>query len=602
MTRRLYPPCWTRHGGCLTLADTLTRKTELIVAFDMLSPSPDRLRGELLRQRDILRRETRARVISTVLALTISFLFLPVGVVLALIFIYLAMEVCIHHTYRNIDALLARGGRYWALLGFVCVQEACFLMLPGLVWFIEEPFARAYAAGMAACAMMHIATVRAIHLPMGISGLAGIATVLLGANTLYWVTIGGFAPWAVITFCSLIALCYCLSAMLSNHQVHRETLAGWTEAKAANAAKTRFLSQVSHELRTPLNAILGMGYAELSRSDDPAARGRMELLIEAATGLGVLLDDTLDMAAVEEGRLPIRPVALDLPKTISAAVALFRPQAEAAGLALDLGLDEGLPGIVQLDGQRLRQCLSNILSNALKHTEQGGVRIVAGVRDGLLQIEVQDSGRGVPEAFRATIFEPFQRAPGSHGGTGLGLTISRTLARRMGGDLVLVPSETGACFVLTLALVPGSPGDLSPAGEPEALDLSGKLFLIVDDIATNRLVAATYLRGFGARVSEADSGETALAMVQVAPPSAILLDMNMPGLSGLETLQRLRALGALLEGVPVIAMTADATETHRLQYLAGGVDGYLAKPLTPERLAEALRPHLGRRVVARSFG
>lgn len=558
-----------------------------------------RLRSELLRQRDILDGEATVRFVATALGYLISALFLPVGIVVALAAINLLAEVGVYAFQRDVDRLMSRGWRYWGLLACVFLHEACFVVPPALMWHLEDPYTKAYAVGMTASTMMHVATVRAIHLPMGLAGAAAIWIIVLTSNTLYWAHSAAWLPLGLTTLCALVALSYFVSALVSNHRLHRETSAGWAEATEANAAKTRFLTQISHELRTPLNAILGMGHAELARQTDDEGRGRMHLLIESASALGVLLDDILDMSALQEGRLPIRPAPLDLPAAIAATVALFRPQAEAAGLTLDLVMDAKVPRAACLDGQRLRQCLSNILSNALKHTERGGVQVmVSHPAEAMLRIEVQDTGNGVPEALHAAIFEPFQRGPGVHGGTGLGLTISRTLAQRMGGDLVLLPSDRGARFGLTLALVPATLADIAPRPAEPPLNLAGRLVLVVDDIATNRLVAATYLRQLGATVSEADSGAAALDVVAAERPCAILLDMNMPGMDGIETLGRLRALPGPVARVPVIAMTADATETHRRLYLASGMDGYVSKPLTPDRLTEALRPHLADRTGA----
>lgn len=156
-----------------------------------------------------------------------------------------------------------------------------------------------------------------------------------------------------------------LSALLSNDRLHCQTSAGWTEALGADAARARFLAQKSRDLRTPLNAILGMGHAELARQSDPVSRNRLEILIEPTAGLGVLLDDILDLPAGQEGRLPIRPDVIDPGAILTASAARFRAQAEAAGLRRDLLLDLGLPAAAMADGRRLRQCVSNILPNAL---------------------------------------------------------------------------------------------------------------------------------------------------------------------------------------------------------------------------------------------
>jgi signal transduction histidine kinase/CheY-like chemotaxis protein len=562
---------------------------------DTLQPSrppQDILRRELQRQRSILVREAPVRFVAVGLGYAISAFYLPVLLIVALATVNLLAEIVSDQFLRDIDRFVDSRTRRRIVLAMTFLHVACFVIPPALLWHLEDPYAKALAVGITAGAMMHVATIRAIHLPIGLSGALAFWVIALATNGLYWGLDGRWAGLAASTFCALGSLGYFLSTLIANNRFHRQTLEGWAEAAAANAAKSRFLALVSHELRTPLNAILGMGHAELARQTDPIGRERMELLVESATGLGVLLDDILDLSAVQEGRLPIRVETVNPGAILSASVALFRPQAEAAGLQLDLTLEADLPTAARADGQRLRQCLSNILSNALKFTAQGSVRLTARIAaGGMLHVEVQDTGEGVPDALRDAIFEPFVRGPGMKAGTGLGLTISRSLARRMGGDLVLMPSSRGARFCLTLPLGPADQPPVLPSSGPP-VNLHGHLILVVDDIASNRLVAATYLRHFGAQVTEADSGEAALRLMESVHPSAILLDMNMPGMDGAETLRHLRQASHGRADLPVIAMTADATEDHRRACLAAGMDGYVTKPLSPDQLAEALRPHL----------
>ena len=559
--------------------------------FDLSTSRQTLLRHELERQQAILYNEAPVRFVASVFAYIMAAVFMPVAFVVMAALVNLAAEVGSYLLMRDVPTLLSSKTRHWGVVACTFVLEACFVLPPALMWQLDNPLLKALAVGTAISTMMHVSTVRAIHLPMGLSGALAIAITVLGSNVIYWSDKNDLTSMAVSTLCALICLGYFLSALLSNNRLHHETMSNWAEAESANAAKSRFLAQMSHELRTPLNAILGMGHAERARQTDPITRARLDLLIDSAAGLGVLLDDILDLSAVQEGRLPIRPEAIEPRAILMATVALFRPQAEAAGLRLDLITDPNLPAFAKADGRRLRQCVSNILSNAIKYTDRGSVRLSARMTaENILQIDVQDTGQGVPDDLRDRLFEPFTRGPGQQAGSGLGLTISRTLARRMGGDLVLVPQPGGARFCLTLPLGPAEP----PAASlpPAPLDLAGRLILVVDDIATNRLVAATYLRMFGAEVAEAESGEVALRMLALSQPSAILLDMNMPGLSGVETLRRLRQAEAGRHRTPVIAMTADATDDHRRAYLAAGLDGYVAKPLSPDQMAEALRPHL----------
>ena len=214
---------------------------------------------------------------------------------------------------------------------------------------------------------------------------------------------------------------------------------------------------------------------------------------------------------------------------------------------------------------------------------------------------MSDTGRGIAPDIADRLFEPFQRGASDAPGSGLGLSISRSLARAMGGDLVLLPTNkhankhVGASFLLTLAL--GVVADTQTATPPQTAqtqtaDMQGRTVLVVDDIATNRLVARAHLALYGVTVTEAASGAVAVEMIRAAAPDLVLLDMNMPGMDGIATLKKIRALPSRAARLPVIAMTADATNDHRRRYLEAGLDGYLAKPLTPEAVADLLAQHL----------
>lgn len=308
--------------------------------------------------------------------------------------------------------------------------------------------------------------------------------------------------------------------MWINHGVYAGIAREGASAQMADQAKSRFLAQMSHELRTPLNAILGLGHAELAQATDPASQERLRLMTDAARGLAVILDDILDMSAIEAGHLPIRPLPCNPAQEITTAAALYRPLFEAEGLSVVLKLSPDLPAHAALDSQRLRQCLSNLFSNALKHTRTGGVTLRAEQAiNGDLLISFADTSPGIPQTEAQRLFEPFQRGSGDQPGTGLGLSITRALARSMGGDLHLIHSLTGAEFHLRLALlatpqvshVLESTKDLASATSASS---TGLCVLVVDDIATNRLVAKAHLHLNGISVEEANSGAEALVRVQ----------------------------------------------------------------------------------------
>ncbi len=546
---------------------------------------------EIARQRALLAGTEPTRMVLTVLAYGLALIFLPFWFCAVLCVIDVAAEMLGLRAMRNLNPakhLLC----YGATLICVAVAEFCCSFAATVIWQMDTSYSKALAVAMVSLSLVQLTTVRTIHLPYALVGWSSIMITVLVGNTVLWVNQDDLNGFLLSTACVIAGSAFILSAMRSNHALHVGLVCERRAAQAADQAKGRFLAQMSHELRTPLNAIMGMGEAELALTADANTRERMTVLVQSTRGLAVILDDILDMSAIGQGKLTIRPAPANPAAEISAAIALFRHSFATAGLRLDLHLAPGLPDLALFDAQRLRQCLANLLSNALKFTASGGVTVRAKpVETGMLQIEVSDSGPGLPKADHAQVFEPFYRGTTLQGGNGLGLSISRALARAMGGDLVALPSPHGALFRLTFALPPALPARAPvPAVAPPAL--SARRILVVDDIATNRLVAATFLRILGAQVSEADSGESALAAIRADCPDLVLLDMNMRGLTGPETLARIRALQGMAARLPVLAMTADATSAHRVQYMAAGLDGYLAKPLTLDSLHAALAEQL----------
>lgn len=568
---------------------------------DALSDAPTaehrRITDEMRRQAMVLNDEGRVRLVTAGLAYGIFALFLPVWLVAACAVIDLGAEILSARLHRHPERLQPGRAEYRAYLALVVLTEGTFTLPAALLWHAgNDPYLKALSVGVICATLMHVATVRSIHLPLGITGMGTILAVVAGSNTAYWLPQGDMAEWAFSSFCVLLGVSYFAGAMRSNHRLHRETAEGRRLAQEADAAKGRFLAQMSHELRTPLNAILGMGRAELGATAAGAdTRDRMAILVRSAEGLGTLLDDILDMSAVEAGRMPIRPRPTIPAQEIAAAAALWRPAIAAAGQRLTVIVDPALETPALIDAQRLRQCLSNLLSNAAKHAGPTEVTLRARCLRGagvppVLRIDVSDKGVGLDAGLGDRLFQPFERgqAPGP-AGTGLGLSISQGLARQMGGELrqtTIPQGGTGLCFVLTLPLPPVAP-DSSPAGSaaaPAALP-PGLRVLVVDDIGTNRLVAATYLRMLGALPVEAAGGPEALLLAAAGGIDLVLLDMNMPGMDGTATFRALRALPGDAARVPVVAMTADAMEEHRSRYLALGLDGYVAKPVSPRTLA-----------------
>lgn len=573
---------------------------------------------EITRQRDILDRERLSRAISTTTALAVSGFFLPLTFVLAGVVINLVIEYLLYRL-QSVPERLVEPKRYWTLLGLVFLLEVNFVLPPAILWHMPGAYVKAYAVGVMSGAMLHVVGLRSIHFPMGLAAGAAILIFSLASNTILWVGLGDYPSLAVSTLCIAISTAYFFSSVLWNHRLHRDAARLRAEAEAANAAKGRFLAQMSHELRTPLNGILGMGRALRHTADGPAeeaaseanakeTRERLEMMITSAEGLSAILDDILDMTAVDAGNMPIRPCPASPREEVTRIVALFQQRAAEAGLHLSLTVDPAIQQQVVFDPQRVRQCLSNLLTNAIKFTDSGSVRVelsptqTAEGRPGL-RIDVADTGPGIKPDQEELIFKPFIKGTTDQpkSGNGLGLSISRALARRMGGELALVNDDvhSGARFRLTVAVSPapassehsdrahagaaGIPGQPTPK-------LEGLHALIVDDIATNRMVAAAYLSALGVTSTQVSGGEAALDKLRRTSFDLVLLDINMPAPDGLETLRRIRLLPGTIASIPTIAMTADAMEEKKRAYLAAGLDGYIAKPIGTEGLrAELIR-------------
>ena len=361
-------------------------------------------------------------------------------------------------------------------------------------------------------------------------------------------------------------------------------------AEAASQAKSAFLAMMSHELRTPMNGVLGMAHA-LDRTELSAQqRGFVDTLLRSGGGLMTILNDILDLAKIEAGRFDIEVRAFDLRQTLSRTCDLWAPAAQEKGLCFECEIAPDTPRWTRGDDARLRQILQNLLSNAVKFTAAGAVRLLISPVEGGIEFAVVDTGPGLDEATQGRLFQGFTQADSTiarrFGGTGLGLAISRELARLMGGE-VTVESRPGqgARFALRLPLEAVAAQTQAEERDSAALERSLQV-LVVDDNPTNQEVARALLGAIGVTVSTAPSGEEGLIMLASAEFDVVLMDIHMPGISGIETLAAIRARG--LADLPVVALTADAMTGERERLLGLGFNGYLSKPIDPAEMIRAL--------------
>lgn len=554
-------------------------------------------RDEIARQYDALDQIEGMRVLLTLTAYVVGMVYLPIWVPLALAAADITGDLLAVRLTRGLDP--ARQPWVYGLsLLAVVVAEGSYSLQAALIWQNSAPYAKALATGLVLLTLLQLSTVRTAHLAYALAGLATTVTTVIAAILWEWAHNPGAANPALLLFCALAAALFVLITMRSNHRIHQALARDQAAARAADRAKSRFLAQIGHELRTPLNAIIGLGHVEAAAATDPASRERLDHLLGSARNLATLLDDILDLSAIEEGRTPIRPVVTSPAAEVRGAATLYRPFFENAGMTLQLELERNLPDRARLDPLRLRQCLSNLLSNSLKHGRSTGGRVhlrARSPRPDQLEITLTDTGPGIAPEEAAMIFDPFVQGEGAGAGSGLGLAIARQIARAMGGDLTLVPSPRGASFLLRLGLQPApAEAEAPPPPAPQAdsrRPRRGARVLVVDDIASNRLVARAHLAAYGLSCDEAGCGESALTHIAADPPDLVLLDLSMPGLDGTATLHRIRALPRPASQTRVVAMTADPG--GQVARLAQGFDGYLAKPLDPQALARLLLEQLG---------
>ena len=384
------------------------------------------------------------------------------------------------------------------------------------------------------------------------------------------------------------------------------------EALVANRAKSVFLANMSHELRTPLNGILGFAQLmERVRGRTPEDEESLAIITKSGEHLLSLIEDVLSLSKIEAGRLELTVEPFDPVELTNALLAVVSPRAAAKRLLLSVET-KALPAAVVGDVAKLRQILLNLLGNAVRLTGQGHVTLRAGWQGGRGWFEVEDTGPGIAPEEMSKLFQPFVQTEAgarSQEGTGLGLAVSRQLARLMGGDITVtsVPCE-GATFRLEVELPRADAAAVRARDTRRVIGLADAAaaprVLVVDDIAENRLVLKRLLGSVGFDVREASGGEEAIEEWRSFSPTLVFMDKRMPGIDGLEATRRIRAeeKAAGRPRTPIVALSASAMEHERSELLESGCDAFVAKPFREATIFEEIARRVGVRYLYESGG
>jgi signal transduction histidine kinase/ActR/RegA family two-component response regulator len=531
-----------------------------------------------------------APVVALIIALCVN-----LGVAIGWFAAVLAIEL----TFRAGTAPMAKGaevglrGRLFALGGFAAA--VLIWTVPGaLFWLSERTVCQVAAAGYFGGHLLYLQAHQGRSPATALTALPSAVAPLL--FPILFPHFRGLDQALVITIMAAISGHAIISAAASMVSAKRLAEAR-VEAEAANRAKTAFLATMSHEIRTPLNGVLGMAQVMANDELTEPQRQRLEVVKQSGESLLAILNDLLDLSKIEAGKLDFETIEFDLEEIVRGAYATFTANANAKGLRFGLDI-ENARGHYLGDPTRLRQVLYNLISNAVKFTERGVVSVRAAYAEGELVIAVTDSGIGMTDAVRQSLFQSFSQADASttrrFGGTGLGLSICKQLAELMGGSIVVESAVgQGSTFRFSVPLPRVGDGSAEIAAEAGPADQRQPIALRVlaaEDNDINQLVLKTLLHQVGVEPVVVENGKAAIEAWAAGDWDLILMDMQMPVVDGVAAAREIRRQEAATgrARTPIVALTANAMNHQVARYLAAGMDGHVAKPINAAELYAAL--------------
>ncbi|MEQ1863351.1 MAG: ATP-binding protein [Micropepsaceae bacterium] len=509
---------------------------------------------------------------------------------------------------RNVayPAVYAYCGASYGLLPWIVADPA--QPLNGfIVTVVMMGVANIYGARMAAHPATYLSAVAAIALlciPSAFRGDPNYA-LLIAAVAPLW-----FALSAYYTLRTSKMIGAMIRTQLRNEELAQKYARARDAAEASNRAKSEFLAMMSHEIRTPMNGVLGMTGILLDSNLTPEQKHSASTIRESGESLLRIINDVLDFSKLEAGGMEFEDLAFDLHALLNFSAEIVTPRARAKSVSLKVGIAPGVPQFVRSDSGRLRQVVLNLLGNAVKFTEIGAIdlraEIVApGAGPAMVRISVTDTGIGIPADRVDRLFQSFSQADASisrrFGGSGLGLAISKKLVERMGGRIGVDSVQgKGSTFWFELPLVPAMESEVDAGARgvsdqhvDEALAVIAQLgrplrLLVVEDNATNQLVAKSALAKHGIVPDVAGNGLEAIEAVRRKSYDAVLMDVHMPELDGLDATRAIRLLPCANAHVPIIALTANAFDSDAENCRAAGMNGHIGKPFRSEELIAAL--------------